>query len=128
MGNLKEDLIDEIAKLKERFINDKATSENFNDEQVGMIKCWLEQAYTLGKENAKTECLMDKFNDEDFDKFKNGVFKMFGEGNEDLNHWKNMYQVERNIVALLSSEVYSLLCMVDKDRYNYAAMGVCGMR
>lgn len=128
MENLKEEMIDEIKKLKDAFINDKTTSEKFNEEQIGMMKCWLEDAYALGKSNGKTESLMDKFSDEDFAKFKNGMFNMFCEDNEVLNHWKSMYQIERNIVTLLSSQIYTLLCMVDRDRYNYSCMALGGIK
>lgn len=126
---LKDQINETLNELKEKLINNKVTSEKFTDEQIGMIKCWMEEAYNLGKENALTEYVMGKIKDEDIAEIKNCVNRMFGKfDNDDVNVWKSMYQTQRNIVTLLMSEIYQLLCVVDKDRYDYSAMGLCSLK
>lgn len=114
-----------VEELKENFINDKIVSENFTEEQKSMIKVWLEEAYYLGRSEGKTESICNFINDKEFCKYKQAIDKLFtmsGGDNDWL--WKNLIMLERNINALQSSEVSTLLYMIDKEKFGMA-WGTC---
>ena len=112
-----------LGKLKEEFINDKIVSENFTEEQKGMIKVWLDEAYSIGKSAGKTESVC---NNEDFSKYMQAIEKLITTNSDGDNDWiwKNMIMFERNINALQSSEVSTLLYMIDKEKFGMA-WGTC---
>ena len=125
----KEDFEKLLKELKDNFANERIASENFSDEQIGMIKCWMDEAYALGVRNGKTEGVVSGISDKTFERYTDLLNGMFDKGgNEEVNVWKSMYQTQRNIVTLLMSEIYQLLCVVDKDRYDYSAMGLCSLK
>lgn len=112
-----------LGKLKEEFINDKIVSENFTEEQKGMIKVWLDEAYSIGKSACKTESVC---NNEDFSKYMQAIEKLITTNSDGDNDWiwKNMIMFERNINALQNSEINALLYMIDNEKFGMA-WGTC---
>lgn len=117
----KENFDKQLKELKDNFVNDRVASESFTAEQIGIIKCWMDEAYALGVRNGETQGVISKISDKDFERYTDVINGLLGNANAD--QFKRVLLRERQISMLKDIQVGALLAMIDKETFS-VSMGL----
>ena len=90
MKQMREDLV-------KKFIEDKVSSEEFNEKQKGLISGWLNEAFSLGCALGEKEGFVNS-NPEAMDKIIKVITSLFGDKDENVELMKKVLDKSRWIV------------------------------
>ena len=124
MKKVREDLV-------KNFIEDKVSSEEFNEKQKGLISGWLNEALTLGCAIGEKEGFVNS-NPEAMDKIIKMITSMFGDKDENAELVKKALEKSRWIVKEQSQVIGWYDSLVDdlitedmKPKHKKVAWGCC---
>lgn len=123
----KKEFIEAFEELKNSFVGSKVAKDKFSEEQIGMIKCWLDDVYLLGKEHGRTESNMERMGDDTFKRITEAFTSLVESGGRDLTteSLKSLLSTERLINQQLHYQVDTLLALVDSERFGHLTMATC---
>lgn len=129
--NSKEAIKQMHEDLVKKFIEDKVSSEEFNEKQKGLISGWLNEALNLGCELGEKEGFVNS-NPEAMDKILKMVTNLFSDKGENADLVKKALEKSRWIVKGQSQVIGWYDSLVDdlisedmKPKHKNVAWGCC---
>ena len=124
MKKVREDLV-------KKFIEDKVSSEEFNEKQKGLISGWLNEALNLGCALGEKEGFVNS-NPEAMDKIIKMITNLFGDKDENADLVKKALEKSRwivkgqsQVIGWYDSLVDDLITADMKPKHKNVAWGCC---